>query len=220
MFFSENGTHVVYQGKDLHVDPLDRNAAIEFVKAGRKLEDTFIVLCGKSSAYIECDDQKFIAEVKQYYERLELVEDLTKVEDLFLKVTLCNFKGVEEHTLPHFEGFTSDFKVAVAARIFIDITSATANKGNAIEKIQKKFNISPEETLVFGDYLNDLEMMQNAKYSYAMKNAHPGIIKASTYITNFDNNENGVIKTVVELGLVDQSDLTPESSTVTSPNSR
>lgn len=216
LFFSENGTHVVYMGKELHVDPLDRDAAMDMVNIGRKLEDTFVVLCGKNSAYIENDEEKFIAEVKQYYERLELVEDLTKVEDILLKVTFCNFKGVEEHTFPHLKKFTSDFKVAVAARIFIDVTSITANKGTAIKKVQKELNISPEETLAFGDYLNDLEMMQNAKYSYAMKNAHPGIIEASTYITNFDNNENGVIKTIVELGLVDEADLTPQKSAITS----
>ena len=41
--------------------------------------------------------------------------------------------------------------------------------------IQKKFNISKKETMVFGDYLNDLEMMENAYYSYAMKNGHEKI---------------------------------------------
>ena len=78
----------------------------------------------------------------------------------------------------------------------------TANKGNAISGIQKELDISPEETLVFGDYLNDLEMMQNAKYSYAMKNAHPEFIKSSKYVTTFSNNENGVLKTIDELGLL------------------
>ena len=57
--------------------------------------------------------------------------------------------------------------------------------------------------MVFGDYLNDLEMMQNAKYSYAMKNAHPEIIKVSNFVTKYDNNENGVVRTIRELGLVD-----------------
>ncbi|MFO7720710.1 MAG: HAD hydrolase family protein, partial [Gillisia sp.] len=93
--------------------------------------------------------------------------------------------------------------VAIAANIFLDITSLTANKGNAIKGIQKELNISPDETLVFGDYLNDLEMMQNTKNSYAMKNARPEIIGASCFITLFDNNENGVLKTIAQLGLLD-----------------
>ena len=46
--------------------------------------------------------------------------------------------------------------------------------------------------------------MKNAKYIYAMKNAHPEIIEASKFITRFDNNENGVLKTIEELGLLNE----------------
>jgi hydroxymethylpyrimidine pyrophosphatase-like HAD family hydrolase len=109
---------------------------------------------------------------------------------------------VEDNTFPHFVNYTDRYKVAIAAKVFIDITSLNANKGNAIKGIQKELNISPEETLVFGDYLNDLEMMQVATHSYAMKNAHPEIIQASNFVTSHDNNDNGVLRTIEELGLL------------------
>lgn len=203
MFFAENGTYVHYKGKELYVNPLKRDEAKGFIKMGRKLENTSLVLCGKQSAYLENDDPEFIAEISQFYKRLELVEDLTQVEDIFLKVTLCNYKGVEDHTYPHFVNYTDRFKVAIAAKVFIDITSLDANKGNAIKDVQRELKISPEETLVFGDYLNDLEMIKNAKYSYAMKNAHPEIKEASNFVTQYSNNENGVIRTIRELGLLE-----------------
>ncbi|WP_286760516.1 HAD family hydrolase [Salegentibacter sp. UBA1130] len=202
MFFAENGTHVVHKGRDLYVNPLDKTAAMDFVKKGRELSNTHLVLCGKNSAYIESKDDSFFNEINKFYKKIKKVDDLTQVDDTFLKVTFCNFNGVEENTYPHLEEYANYYKVAIAAHVFIDITSITANKGNAISGIQEELNISSEETLVFGDYLNDLEMMQNAKYSYAMKNAHPEIIKASKYLTNFDNNENGVLKTIEELGLL------------------
>lgn len=50
--------------------------------------------------------------------------------------------------------------------------------------------------MVFGDYLNDLEMMENAYYSYAMKNGHEKIKEVSNFETDFTNNENGVIETI------------------------
>ncbi|MBI6117097.1 Cof-type HAD-IIB family hydrolase [Salegentibacter maritimus] len=202
LFFAENGTHVVYKGKDLYVNSLEKSAALDFIRKGRELPETYLVLCGKKSAYIETKDDSFYNEINKFYKKIEKVEDLTEVDDTILKVTLCNFNGVEEHTYPHFKEHENEYKVAIAAQVFIDITSLTANKGNAISGIQKDLNISPEETLVFGDYLNDLEMMQNAKYSYAMKNAHPEIINASKYITTYSNNENGVLKTIEELGLL------------------
>lgn len=202
MFFAENGTYVSHKGKELYVNPIEKAAAREFINLGRKLKDTYLVLCGKESAYIETQDETFRNEIAKFYERLQVVEDLTKVDDTYLKVTLCNFNGVEENTFPHFRNYTERFKVAVAARIFIDITALDANKGNAIKGIQKELNITEEETLVFGDYLNDLEMMQVAKHSYAMKNAHPEIIQASNFVTSYDNNENGVLRTIEALGLL------------------
>lgn len=202
MFFAENGTYVSHKGKELYVNPIENNAAIEFIELGRELTETNLVLCGKDSAYIETDDEEFKTEISKFYERLQVVDDLTKVEDTYLKVTLCNFNGVEDHTFPHFVNYTDRFKVAIAARVFIDITALDANKGNAIKGIQKELNITPEETLVFGDYLNDLEMMQVAKHSYAMKNAHPEIIEASNFVTSHDNNNNGVLRTIESLGLL------------------
>ncbi|AVR47021.1 HAD family hydrolase [Christiangramia fulva] len=203
MFFAENGTYVYHKGKELYVNPLEREAAMGFIKMGRKLEHTNLVLCGKESAYVESDDKEFIAEVSQFYERLKIVKDLTNVNDTILKVTLCNFNGVEDNTYPHFVNYTDRYKVAVAAKVYIDITALDANKGNAIKGVQQELGISPDETLVFGDYLNDLEMMKVATHSYAMKNAHRDIKDVSKHITEFDNNENGVLKTIEALGLLD-----------------
>ncbi|MCP9200994.1 Cof-type HAD-IIB family hydrolase [Gramella sp. GC03-9] len=202
MFFAENGTYVSHKGRELYVNPIEQNAARDFIRLGRDLENTNLVLCGKNSAYIETKDEDFRKEISKFYERLKVVDDLTQVEDTYLKVTLCNFNGVEENTFPHFVNYTDRYKVAIAAKVFIDITSLDANKGNAIKGIQKELGISPEETLVFGDYLNDLEMMKVAKHSYAMKNAHPEIIQASNFRTRYDNNENGVLRTIEELGLL------------------
>lgn len=201
IFFAENGTHVVHKGKDLYVNSLDSEAARKFIKVGREIDQVQLVLCGKKSAYVESTNEKFLTEIKKYYSRLEVVEDLTQIEDTILKVTICDWKGVEENSYHHFQKFEKDYKVAIAAKIFIDITSLTANKGNAIKGVQKELGISPKETMVFGDYLNDLEMIQNAYHSYAMKNAHPEIKKASRYETRFTNNENGVVSTILELGL-------------------
>lgn len=201
LFFAENGTNVVYKGEELYVNPLEKEAAHKIINTAREIEETEIVLCGKNAAYLECQDEKFVNEISKYYKKLEFVEDLKNVEDTFLKVTICDWRGVEENSYDTFKKFENEYKVAIAAKIFIDITSLTANKGNAIEKVQKELNITPAETMVFGDYLNDLEMIENATHSYAMKNAHSEILKVSRHVTNCDNNENGVIKTILELGL-------------------
>lgn len=51
-----------------------------------------------------------------------------------------------------------------------------------------------------GDYLNDLEMMSTAYFSYAMENAHKDLKK----VANFEapsNTKNGVLKVIKEVVL-------------------
>jgi hypothetical protein len=39
--------------------------------------------------------------------------------------------------------------------------------------VQEKLSVTPDQTMAFGDFLNDLEMMDAATWSFAMANAHP-----------------------------------------------
>ena len=202
MFLADNGSYVVYQNEQVHIDSLDMQSAIKFIEIGRKIEDAYVTLSAKNSAYVESTDERFLKEVKKYFKRMEIVEDLTKVDDTILKVTICDFKDSETNSYLHYKQFENEYKVAVAGKIWLDISDWGANKGTAIKKVQEKFGISYDETMVFGDYLNDMEMMTAGKYSYAMKNAHPKIIEAANFVTQYSNNENGVLATIKEFGLV------------------
>ena len=49
--------------------------------------------------------------------------------------------------------------------------------------------------MVFGDYLNDYELMLEGEYSFAMENAHPELKKIAKY-NGGDNNNGGVVKSI------------------------
>ncbi|MEE6188207.1 5-amino-6-(5-phospho-D-ribitylamino)uracil phosphatase YbjI [Mycovorax composti] len=198
-FVCDNGSYVVHNNEELLTDPLDFASIKKFIDLSRPLQDVYPVLCSKHLAYIEDQNQDFADQALQYYQEFKVVEDLTKVEDVILKISLCDLKGSETNSYPFYKQFEKDYKIAIAGHIWLDITSPTASKGNAIKAIQKKLNILPEETLVFGDYLNDLDMIKEAGFGYAMKNAHPKILEAAKYTTELDNNHYGVIHTIKQL---------------------
>ncbi len=198
IFLADNGTFIWYKGETLFIDPLDGNAANTIILTGRKIPDAYLILCGKNAAYVENSDERFLKILYQHYSKVEIVEDLTKVDDVILKVTLADFRSSETNSATFYKYLKTDLNVAVSGLNWLDITNRSANKGNGLKKIQQKLGISFDETMVFGDFLNDLEMMASAKYSYAMKNAHPEILKVSGFVTAFDNNESGVTKTIRE----------------------
>ncbi len=80
MFISENGTLVVYKGKEILSNPLNKELVNEIIETTRSIKGKKIVMSGKKYAYIESKDEAFIQEVSTYYAKFKVVEDLTKVE--------------------------------------------------------------------------------------------------------------------------------------------
>ncbi|MEG1616985.1 MAG: Cof-type HAD-IIB family hydrolase [Bacteroidales bacterium] len=193
LFLAENGSFVRYKGEELLLQALEPEWVKHFILLAREVPDSHIIFCGKSKAWTESNDPRFLAEVHQYFDRHEVVDDLLQVQDDCLKVTLCNLdKGAALGSFPYFEKYTEEFQVKVSGKIWLDISHKLANKGRALETVQKHFGITPEETMVFGDYLNDVEMMKQASFSFAMANAMPEVKEAANYET-LSNDEGGVV---------------------------
>ncbi len=196
VFIAENGTFVVHQSKELYSCFLEWDMVKEIVETGRKIEGAEVVLCGKKSAYIEKDYKKFNEIVEIFYARCEVVDDLLNVDDDILKVSICDFKGSAANSNKVLYPLYKDrLSVIISGEMWLDIINNKASKGEAMKYIQKKLNITPEETMAFGDYFNDVEMLQNAHYSYAMENAPEGVKKHARFIAK-SNKENGVVKAI------------------------
>ena len=198
MFIAENGTFVVYKGKELIVNSLEKNIAKELIEIGRTIPNSYVILCGKNSAYIESHDERLIKQTAKYYERYKIVEDLTSIDDDILKVTICDFNGSENNSNNYFDEYRDKVQITVSGEIWLDIVAKGINKGVAINEIQNLLNIDYKETMVFGDYLNDLEMMSSAYHSYAMANAHPKLKEVARFMAK-SNVENGVIEKIKEI---------------------
>lgn len=158
--------------------------------------DAGLVLCGKRSAFIERSDPAFFEHVVPYYAELTIVDDLLEItDDEYLKVSIYDFGNAEETAAPLLDAFREVHTVRVSGEHWVDVTSRTANKGRAIRQLQNTFGITPNQTMVFGDFLNDLEMMDAATFSFAMGNAHPELRDRASYVAP-SNLENGVVRTI------------------------
>ncbi|MEU5253995.1 Cof-type HAD-IIB family hydrolase [Streptomyces longwoodensis] len=214
VFIAENGTYVVRDGEELSSDPMDRAVAADVVRAVRGLAaggvDVGAVVCGKRSAYVERSDEPFLAEVRRYYLRHEVVEDVTAVDDDVIKVALFDFGSAERTTAPALAPFAGTHQVVVSGEHWVDVMNRTANKGAALRRLQRELGITPAQTMVFGDYLNDLEMLDAADWSFAMANAHPEVIRRARHLAP-SNNDNGVLRTLARvLGLPLDPPLDPQ----------
>lgn len=74
---------------------------------------------------------------------------------------------------------------------YIFINNESVDKGNAISEFLKAMNIKKEETICFGDRINDITMFNSCGNTVAMKNADEELKKIADYIT-LSNEEDGV----------------------------
>lgn len=185
---AENGGYVMRKDEELLATLLPKHKQDIILKTVAKVKNIHTVLCTKHDAYFNGNSAAFTNMVKQFYSAYETVNDLRQVDAEIIKIAIYHFESSEKHIYPNVKHLEGDLKVKVSGPNWVDISSANANKGFALQKLQELYNIRPSETMAFGDYNNDLEMLARAKYSFAMKNAHPNVLKAANYTTTSNDN--------------------------------
>ncbi|MBQ7583219.1 MAG: HAD family hydrolase [Lachnospiraceae bacterium] len=200
-FISDNGARVFHNGRCLYTRVLDYKEYIPVVAEMRRHESLLTVACGETAAWVERPDMiddDMAEELSKYYAFWN-ESSFENVPEPIIKFALLYFDDIEKNIYPAFKRFDNDkICVQVTAYVWMDIYEKGISKGNGIEAIQKEFGISPEETAVFGDYLNDLSMADHAALSFAPANAHPAV-KEYFSETTASNTEAGVTAKILEL---------------------
>lgn len=78
----------------------------------------------------------------------------------------------------------------------VEVTAAGVNKATAVAEL----GYPPEDVIAFGDYPNDIPLLQWAGHGVAMGNAHPDVIAAADEVTA-TNDEDGVALVLERLAL-------------------
>lgn len=195
---AENGGYAVQKEKELFSTALDTTKMHELLKIAEKIEGAHVVLCGKNNAYVKGGSSNFIQKLEQYYTEFVVLDTFSGFKNEILKIALYHSISSEHYIYPEVKHLEDLFKVKISGQNWLDLSHNNANKGYAVEKLQQQYNISPKDTLVFGDYNNDLEMLANATYSFAMKNAHPNVLEVANYTTS-SNDDYGVERILEQL---------------------
>ncbi|MEC4015796.1 HAD family hydrolase [Streptomyces sp. H27-D2] len=80
----------------------------------------------------------------------------------------------------------------------LEISGLGVSKASTLARCCAERGIAPEEVVAFGDMPNDLEMLSWAGTSYAMANAHPEVLAATSHRTTA-NNDDGVARVIEQL---------------------
>ncbi|GGK29443.1 sugar phosphate phosphatase [Caldalkalibacillus thermarum] len=141
--------------------------------------------------YVEQLREEVVPVYKQFFVEPVVVDDIGSLTDPIVKLTLTDqphrLDQVMNEIVPQFP----DLSIIRSGETFIDVIHPQATKANALRYLLQKFRISPDEVMAFGNYYNDLEMLQLAGTGVAMGNA-PREVQQQADIVTQSNNEDGV----------------------------
>ena len=197
---AENGGVVMEQGQVLHKDTMAPADIRRCLNLARDVPGVYPVLCCPEAAWTVPVAGVAEQQIRTYYRRLTFTADLDRCAETaeVVKIALYVMENRAKEVMLRFADLGPGLKAALSGPDWIDLSNVTATKGAALEQIQRKYGISLEETMGFGDYMNDLEMLEVCGESYAMANACPELMAAAKYITA-SNDEDGVMRVLRSL---------------------
>ena len=85
------------------------------------------------------------------------------------------------------------FSCAKSSENYLEIFNINSGKGKAVEDLCKILNIDIKNSFAAGDQMNDISMVEKAGNGIAMKNGTEELKKVAKYVTEEDNDHNGLV---------------------------
>ncbi|MDO6597770.1 HAD family hydrolase [Oceanihabitans sp. 2_MG-2023] len=193
---AENGGLVIENETLLLSNALSNEKVSQLFNIVNTIENTYPLFCTKHKAYIKRASDEMIQLFSEYYSNYTIIDSIKEIKEEVIKIALYHPTSSEANIYPFVKDLSPKYNVVVSGNHWVDISDAITNKGHAIQFLQKKHKISTAETMAFGDYNNDFEMLQCATYSYAMENAHDNIKAIANYQTS--NNDDFGVERILE----------------------
>lgn len=193
-YLADNGGYLGIHSRPLFVETIPQEAAIRFISDMKKIPDAEIVVSCPQVTYLDSGNEEFCSWIeKGYLYDVEKVSDLTKIKDPITKVACYSEKNQQEAYRQAQRNYSMYGDVVISGTAWIDLMPSGVNKGRAVKVLQESLNISPKETMAFGDQFNDVEMLEQAYYSFAVADARKEVCQKARFLAD-KSTEKGVLK--------------------------
>lgn len=147
------------------------------------------------------DDEKdgIKADVTQTYPNIIVVDHLADIKEPLVSVTGAFSSANAQAVIDVVDNDHLPLHVTTSGYGTVDILAAGVNKATSLAKLIRQIDIKPADLLVFGDGMNDLEMMQLAGQTYIMPNSDERLFGRGYHVVANDNNHDGVLAEIEKI---------------------
>lgn len=190
-FIAENGAVVAHGGEIVSTTLLDADVVRSVIDASRDAGLDLVVCTPEVAHHAPGISEATQRELARYYASRQETADLHEVTGV-IKLAAYTTGDAEALAYPPLRAAAPGADVVVSGAHWVDIMDPAAGKGRALTQLGEALGVGKHETLAFGDYLNDRELLLAAGTSWAMENAHPEIRALADHIAP-PNTQAGVV---------------------------
>lgn len=193
-FVSEKGANIVMGDESFYHAKIESETILATLILLESLDPVNLVLCGQNSAYVSKNmPAENFKKVSFYYPQIKKIDNLFEIQqendDIFKFALTFEAHEAKQHleTLKHALGNT--LVPVSSGHGDIDLIIPGVHKHRGLTLVGKEWGIQDSEIATFGDSGNDLEMIKNTAYSFAMENAQEQVKQAAKMVIGSNNTE-------------------------------
>lgn len=168
---AENGAILDYKGEEFFSKIISKKLIINIVQF-LETENTFPIINSRNISYLLPRVLTIKDQILNYCTSLHEIKTFDDIKTDIVSISIWVADGqVQEVCNLLTKTWTDDIIFVITGTHWIDAIPSGVNKGEVLKLLMNKLNITKEEVVAFGDYDNDIEMLELARLSYAMDHA-------------------------------------------------
>jgi len=196
-YVSLNGQYVVFENQRIYSRPLDKDVFHALANDSNRNNHPLVYLT-EDCMIANRDNHPMIQESLDslHFPYPEVDKDFYQSREIYQSLLFCE-EGEERYYVKHYPMF----EFIRWHPFSVDVLPKGGSKAIGIQKMIEKLGVKMEQTIAFGDGLNDVEMLKTVGTGVAMGNAHPNAKSVSQFVTK-DVDEDGIFYALKELKLI------------------
>jgi len=174
----------------------------EIVKKGIMLSDKHVVkmvMCTESEVLYTEHNEASVQLIDRFGAQFRLVDDYRQVTEDIIELVYVGENRQSLHEIKKHFSFPYSWGIRVTYsksqshyQYYLEIKRKNVSKARALKTLMKKFRISIKDTVVVGDWYNDVELFKTKAIKISLSNAVPEIKFLSDIKLEQSNNQDGV----------------------------
>ena len=195
----DSAARIKHQDKFIYQSLLKNVLGLKIIERLESLDTPHIVIAStENGTFIKnTTSPRLQKRLSRSFSGIKLIPLYSDIKEDFIKISVFDEQGNSINTQSLLSDFSDKAYIVASEEKWIDIANHNVHKGTTVDILQKMLGVTYQETMVFGDGLNDIELMEKGAFSFAMGNGYEETKAMANHVIG-TNNEDSVLKTIMQ----------------------